>query len=60
VQAEVDLEALALVRLRAVQRKLVDAVHRLALAYHWTETEILALPSWRRERYLALIDGSWQ
>ncbi len=30
-------------------------VHRLATAYGWSEAEILALPSTRRRRYLALI-----
>ena len=31
-------------------------VHRLASAYHWTEAEILALPTRRRRGYLSLID----
>ncbi len=35
---------------------LLGEVHRLALAYHWQEGEILDLPRWRRQHYLALID----
>ena len=31
-------------------------VHRLAAAYHWSETDILRLPTARRRRYLALLD----
>jgi hypothetical protein len=56
----VDLEALALARLRAAQRELLDTVHRLALAYHWTEAEILELPAWRRARYVELVERTWR
>lgn len=35
---------------------LLGEVHRLALAYHWQEGDILDLPSWRRQHYLTLID----
>lgn len=38
------------------QPDLFDQVHRLARAYHWTESDILALPSPRRRRYLELLD----
>ncbi len=38
-------------------RLLLD-VHRLAGYYHWSETEILALPRHRRQRYLDLIDAA--
>jgi hypothetical protein len=31
-------------------------VHRIASVYHWSEAEILSLPSQRRQRYLDLID----
>jgi hypothetical protein len=40
---------------------LLEAIHALALHYHWSEQEILRLPPGRRERYLELIargDGS--
>lgn len=35
---------------------LLREVHLLASAYHWSEAEILALPTERRRRYLRLID----
>ncbi len=35
---------------------LLDDVHRLATTYHWSEAEILALPSARRQQYLSRID----
>lgn len=35
---------------------LIEEVHRIALAYHWAETDIFALPRARRQRYLQLID----
>lgn len=41
-----------------VSQDLFADVHRLASHYHWSETEILAMPRWRRQRYLALIDRS--
>ncbi|UTW11342.1 hypothetical protein [Marinobacterium rhizophilum] len=36
---------------------LLDDIHRLAAAYHWSEAEILALPEPRRRQYLQRIDG---
>jgi hypothetical protein len=52
---EIDLEALALGRLRRVQRTLLEDVHVLALAYHWNEADIAGLPAWRRAEYLAFL-----
>lgn len=37
---------------------LLTEVHRLAWHYHWSEAEILALPSGRRAHYLRLIDAA--
>lgn len=37
------------------QQGLYREVHQIASAYHWTEEEILALPSSRRRMYLELI-----
>ncbi len=37
-------------------RSVLEDVHRLAATYHWTEADILALPTRRRQRYLALLD----
>lgn len=53
---EVDLEELALRRLRQSQMRLLASVHRLARHYHWSEREIFSVPHWRRAFYLALID----
>lgn len=36
--------------------RLLGEVHRLASAYHWSESEILRLGSLRRQRYLELVD----
>jgi hypothetical protein len=54
-EVTIDLEALALTRLVARQRALLDEVHRFASHYGWTETEVLAVPEARRARYLSLI-----
>lgn len=41
-----------------VRARLYDEIHVLALYYHWTEPDILALPRARRQLYLELIDRS--
>ncbi len=51
-----DLLEVAATQLQRKQMQLMQAVHRLAQRYHWSETEILAMPDWRRKRYLRLID----
>lgn len=48
----IDLEAELLTCLSQAQKKLLLDVHQLALAYHWTEKEILALSPKRRNFYL--------
>jgi hypothetical protein len=53
---EIDLETVALQRLYELQQQLIRKVHRLASHYHWPEQEIAALPAWRREAYLTLIE----
>jgi hypothetical protein len=55
-EVEFDLEAFLLAELERRQMGLLKSVHRLALAHHWSEAEILALPAWRREYYLELLD----
>lgn len=52
-----DLQALALERLRRLHGELLVTVHRLASAYHWSEREILALPPARRRIYLSMIEA---
>jgi hypothetical protein len=54
----VDLEELMLKRLRRARARLLSEIHRLAMAYHWSERQILALPAWRRQDYLALVERS--
>lgn len=53
----IDLEELALRRLRQSQLQLLAAVHRLAAHYHWSEQQIFAVPHWRRAYYLSLIEN---
>jgi hypothetical protein len=52
-QIEIDLAAHALERLARAQEQLLDELHRLALAYHWSERELLSLSPRRRAQYLA-------
>lgn len=56
VRHDLDLEALAHGQLARLQGQLVESIHRLATAYHWTEREVLALPPRRRAWYLGLIE----
>ncbi len=49
----IDLEAELLARLHARQRGMLNDIHQLASAYHWSEARILELPAWRRRYYLA-------
>jgi hypothetical protein len=55
-EVPIDLEAVALARLGAHQLALLREVHRFASHYGWTESEVLAVPSARRARYLGLIE----
>ncbi|MBU1564802.1 MAG: hypothetical protein KJ630_04140 [Proteobacteria bacterium] len=52
-----DLGTLAFRHLRQSQARLLNSVHLLASHYHWTEKEILAVPSWRRNHYLSLLEN---
>jgi hypothetical protein len=53
-----DLQELALARLRETRAALLACVHRLASAYHWTEEQIFAVPPSRRRLYLAMIEDA--
>ena len=53
---ELDLEATCLALLTAEQPRLIDDIHALARAYHWTEAEVLAVPPRRRRQYLDRIE----
>jgi len=50
-----DLEGHLLRDLQRRQESLLDGVHRLARAYHWSESEIIRLPPHRLEYYLRRI-----
>ncbi len=52
----VDLEEMALRRLRRAQLRLLSTVHQLAWHYKWSEQQTFAVPHWRREHYLWLIE----
>jgi hypothetical protein len=54
---ETDPAGMALERFRGVQDSLFTAVDLLASRYHWSEAEILALPEWRRSRYVAMLEA---
>jgi hypothetical protein len=51
-QAPIDIGLVLAHDIEAAARRLLDEIHDLACAYHWTEAEILALPRARRRRYL--------
>ncbi len=50
-----DLQRFALERLEQRQRRLLDEIHLIASAYHWSEAELVALTPVRRAQYLARI-----
>lgn len=52
---DTDPAGMALNHLTGAQDSLLAAVDALATAYHWSEAQILALPDWRRARYLQMI-----
>jgi hypothetical protein len=53
---EVDLAEHAIGHLRNARDRLLAEVHLLAACYHWSEAEIVAMPAWRRSRYLTLTE----
>lgn len=54
----IEIELDPYVCLGAADNGLFLDVHALASAYHWSEREILAMPSDRRRLYLSLVDQS--
>jgi hypothetical protein len=44
--------------IRSRKNNLDFEIHRIALNYHWSETEILSLPLSKRKRYVKLLDNS--
>ena len=53
---KIDLETLALNKLKRIQQALISSVHRLSSHYHWSERQIFSIPAWRRSKYLELIE----
>jgi hypothetical protein len=56
---QVDLEPLLIAALRACQAELDQDIHQLATHYHWSEAAIVALPAWRRRRYVARLQAEF-
>lgn len=56
VPLEIDIEGNLIALLATEQRRLLQDVHRIAAAYHWSEPEIVSLPRRRREFYLECIE----
>lgn len=54
---ELDAARFVWAELDAWGSRVIDEVHRLASAYHWSEAEILRLGYRRRQRYLELVDA---
>lgn len=53
----IDLNEFALFLLSDIQKNLLYTIHSLAIFYHWNERDIVALPRWRRNYYLKLIEN---
>jgi hypothetical protein len=53
---EIDLEEFSLKKLRGIQQRMLYDIHQIAKHYHWSESQILSIPQWRRAYYLELID----
>lgn len=55
VATELDVSGFVLAEIERERRRLYREVHVLALAYHWSEREILDMPAPRRKHYLELL-----
>jgi len=53
---DLDLEEKLLEILSSEQKLLLKQIHKIALAYQWSEADIVAMPNKRRQFYLAQID----
>ncbi|TCO70119.1 hypothetical protein [Rhodovulum euryhalinum] len=53
------LETFLVTELAREAGRLMDEIHVLALAYNWTEPDIMALPAGRRRHYIARIREAW-
>lgn len=59
ITVPLTLETFLLDELSRAVTRLLDEIHVLAFAYHWTEPEIMALPEARRRHYLTRIQEAW-
>lgn len=57
LRVDLDLTDVLVRQLAEVQTKLLDEIHRLATAYHWSEEQIVSIPSWRRTYYLKRVNA---
>lgn len=57
IEATIELAQFVLAELRERSRHLLREVHALARTYHWSERDILAMTTIRRQEYLALIEA---
>jgi len=57
-QAPFDIASFLWRELNFWAERTLQQVHSLALAYGWTEADILALSPWRRQYYLNLAGGA--
>lgn len=57
-QVPFDLEAELVRVIKEFQYIRLNDIHNLAGAYGWTESQIISLPRWRREIYLAKVNGT--
>lgn len=55
--ADFDIAAFIWGEISILARRLLQEVHLLARAYHWRESDILAMSAWRRHQYLARVAG---
>jgi len=53
---DIDFGEICLQKLQSAQNRLIETVHTLAFYYHWNDQDIFALPPWRLQRHLSLIE----
>jgi hypothetical protein len=56
-QATFDIVTFFWIEINAWAYRILSEIHTLALAYGWSEADILALSPWRRQFYLEMLSG---
>ncbi len=59
VAMPLSLEMELVTELAREPQRLMDEIHMIAMAYNWSEREIISLPDSRRRHYLARIREAW-